>query len=202
MTLSSSHTRSKQMAQIISALSTPMIFAALSFSILLLIINPVSISLILVVALLFGTFFPLLIIYSLYKLGKVKDMDVSDREKRNTPFLVVVLSYVIGTAILVGISAPPIVSALMFCYATNTLITSIVNLRWKISVHAIGVAGPFTCLTFYLGLMYSLFLLSIIPVGWARIKLKAHTSAQVIVGFILFIPITLIQIFLLINFVF
>ena len=202
MKLSSPHTRSRQIAQIISALSTPMIFAALAFTILLLVINPVSIGLMLVVTIFFGTIFPLLIIYSFYKLGKVKDMDVSEREKRNAPFLVVILSYVIGTVILVGISAPPIVSALMFCYATNTLITSIVNLRWKISVHAIGVAGPFTCLTYFLGMMYSLFFVLIIPVGWARIKLKAHTFEQVIAGFILFIPITLIQIFLLINFLF
>ncbi len=202
MKLSSSHARSGKIAQIISALSTPMIFAALAFTILLLIINPVSIGLILVVTIFFGTFFPILIIFSLYKLGKVKDMDVSEKEKRNTPFLAVVLSYIIGTVVLVGIGTPPIVSALMFCYATNTIIASIINLRWKISVHAIGVAGPFTCLTYYLGLVYSLFFVLIIPVGWARLKLKAHTVEQVIAGFILFVPITLIQLFLLINFVF
>jgi membrane-associated phospholipid phosphatase len=180
------------LAKVISGFGAPMILAFPAFIALLVATNPPSLPLLLLVAFLFGSVFPILVIYLMYRMNKVGDLDVTDRSERKTPFMVSILVYALGTVIMFALNAPPIVSALMFCYTTNTLVTFLISLHWKISVHAVGVAGPFTCLVYFFGL--------IIPIGWSRVELKAHTLAQVVAGFLLSIAITWVQLVLLFQF--
>jgi membrane-associated phospholipid phosphatase len=188
------------LAKIISGLGSPMILAFPTFIALLVATDPPSLPLLLLVAFLFGSVFPMLVIYLMYKMNKVGDLDVTDRSERKAPFMVSILVYALGTVIMFALNAPPIVSALMFCYTTNTLVTFLISLHWKISVHAVGVAGPFTCLVYFFGWLYSPLLLLIIPIGWSRVELKAHTLAQVVAGFLLSIAITWVQLVLLFQF--
>jgi membrane-associated phospholipid phosphatase len=60
-------------------------------------------------------------------------------------------------------------------------------------VHASGVAGPVTALIYVLGVVALPLLFLIVPVGWARIRLKAHTLAQVAAGALLTAVATWIQ---------
>ena len=188
------------LAKAISGFGSPMILAFPTFIILLLATNPPSLPLLLLVAFLFGSVFPMLVIYLMYKIGKVGDLDVTDRSQRKVPFILSILVYALGTIIMFALSAPAIVSALMFCYTMNTLVTFLISIHWKISVHAVGVAGPFTCLVYFFGWLYSPLLLLIIPIGWSRIELKAHTLAQVVAGFLLSIALTWVQLVLLFQF--
>ena len=142
----------------------------------------------------------MLVIYLMFRMKKVGDLDVTDRSERKAPFMVSILVYTLGTVIMFALNAPSIVSALMFCYTTNTLVTFLISLHWKISVHAVGVAGPLTVLVYFFGWLYSPLLLLIIPIGWSRIELNAHTLAQVVVGFLLSIVITWAQLVLLFQF--
>ena len=189
------------LAKVISGFGSPMILAFPAFIALLVAANPPSLPLLLLVAFLFGSVFPMLVIYLMYKVGKVGDLDVTDRSERKAPFVLSILVYLLGTVIMFALNAPAIVSALMFCYTTNTLVTFLISLHWKISVHAVGVAGPFTCLVYFFGWLYSPLLLLIIPIGWSRVELKAHTLAQVVAGFLLSIAITWVQLVLLFQFV-
>jgi membrane-associated phospholipid phosphatase len=68
-----------------------------------------------------------------------------------------------------------------------------ISLRWKISVHASGIAGPSTALIYAFGVMAAPLLLLALPVAWARVKLGAHTILQVALGVLLTILITWIQ---------
>jgi membrane-associated phospholipid phosphatase len=81
----------------------------------------------------------------------------------------------------------------MLCYCGNTVIMMLISLKWKISIHASGIAGPLTALVFSLGVIAVTFLLLVVPVAWARLTLKAHTPMQVIVGALLTILITWVQ---------
>ncbi len=188
------------LAKVISGLGSPMILAFPAFIALLVATNPPSLPLVLLVAFLFGSAFPMLVIYLMYKIGKIGDLDVTDRSQRKVPFILSILVYALGTIIMFALNAPAIVSALMFCYTTNTLVTFLISLRWKISVHAVGVAGPFICLVYFMGWLYSPLLLLIIPIGWSRVELKAHTLAQVVAGFVLSIAITWVQLVSLFQF--
>ncbi len=147
-----------------------------------------------VVSIFFGAILPFFYIFTLFRRRKVSDIDVPIREQRTAPYLVAVSFYLIGFLVLILIKASVPVFALMFCYATNTLVAALINTKWKISAHAMGAAGPLTALTFVFGWkILPAFLLTII-VSWARVELKAHTRAQVTAGVVLGILLTAIQV--------
>jgi hypothetical protein len=89
--------------------------------------------------------------------------------------------------------APRTVTALMLCYFGNSFIMMLINWKCKISVHASGITGPATALVYSIGLIALPFMLLVLPVGWARIELKAHTPLHVWTGDLLTIPITWFQ---------
>lgn len=179
-----------RLAKIISVASSPTFLSIPAFALFSLVISHPLVLILFLTAVLFSTFLPLLFIYILFKMGKVADMEVSDRRTRWIPFLGAIASYASGTGLLWYLGAPIPYTALMFCYFGNTLITALISLHWKISVHAIGLAGPVTFLIVVFGWVYALLLPLIIPIGWSRVKLGAHTWTQVIVGFLLAIPMT------------
>lgn len=96
-------------------------------------------------ALTFSFLLPSLIMYSFVK---VKGISYDNRESRLTPLLFVAAVYFAGTLVLAVMVEPTYATILMFCYGTNTLAICAINLKWKISVHAMGVAGPATALIF------------------------------------------------------
>jgi len=91
------------------------------------------------------------------------------------------------------LKAPPMITALILCYAGNTLVMMTITIRWKISVHASGITGPATVLIEGLGAWGGLFFLLLFPVAWARIRLKAHTPMQILAGALVTIVATWIQ---------
>jgi membrane-associated phospholipid phosphatase len=130
--------------------------------------------------------------------GQRMDIDIPERKDRNYPLLMVIISYLIGVLVLYAINAPLITTILMFCYFSNTLIVFFINLYWKISIHAMGVAGPTTVLIYVFGPIGAIFALIIPVVMWSRVYLKRHTLFQVIMGTLLGFIATAAQIYILI----
>jgi len=149
------------------------------------------------ISLLFATILPILFLVFWSKIKKI-DKDYTVKETRNFPLLIAVVIYFIGALILWLLTANPLTIVLMFCYGTNTLIVFFINLKWKISVHAMGVTGPTTALMFYtpLGFLLGLFAPLIM---WSRITLKKHTVGQVLAGSILGYILTFLQMFYLLK---
>ena len=129
--------------------------------------------------------------------GKRIDIDIPERTDRNYPLLMVIISYLIGVIVLYEMHAPLITTILMFCYFSNTLIVFFINLYWKISIHAMGVAGPTTVLIYVFGPAGAIFALIIPVVMWSRVYLKRHTVFQVIMGTLLGFVATTVQIYAL-----
>ena len=130
--------------------------------------------------------------------GERIDMDIPARKDRNYPLLLVITSYLIGVIVLYVLNAPLITTVLMFCYFSNTLVVFFINLRWKISLHAMGVAGPTAALIYVFGLFGVIFGLIIPLVMWSRVYLKKHTVFQVIMGALFGLISTAVQIYYLI----
>lgn len=86
----------------------------------------------------------------------------------------------------------------MFCYGTNTLIVFFINLKWKISVHAMGVTGPTTALLLFNPLGFLMGLIAPL-VMWNRVVLNKHSPNQVLAGAICGYLLTFIQMCLLLN---
>lgn len=146
------------------------------------------------VAVLFGAVLPFLFLLYLLRSEKVTKIDVPLRSQRTGPYLISVLIYIAGFVVLLAIGASTTVYALMFCYATNTLVISAINTKWKISAHAMGSSGPLTALAVTFGWPIVPFFMLVVLVGWARVELKAHTRAQVAVGALLGILLTAFQV--------
>jgi membrane-associated phospholipid phosphatase len=180
-------------AELISFAFNPPIVAAPSFLYLILLQRPVNSLTLAVISVMFGALFPLSIVYGLSKLRIIPDLWASQRETRVIPFTGAICSYILGSAALAMENSPAIIIALMLCYVGNTVIMMLISLRWKISVHASGVAGPVTALVYALGAAGLPRFFLVVPVGWARIRLKAHTLAQVAAGALLTIVTTWIQ---------
>lgn len=133
----------------------------------------------------FGCVLPLIMVYGLLKLDLIKDFYAQDRDTRFIPFLWTTLFYLVGAITLINVGAPSAVTALMATYFVNGIVLMLITMKWKISIHASGITGPFTALVYQLGATMLPLLLIVIPVAWARVELKAHTVRQVTAGAIL-----------------
>ncbi|MFW5786019.1 MAG: phosphatidic acid phosphatase [bacterium] len=142
------------------------------------------------VAILFATALPLAAVVYLARRGVVDSIDVSDRTKRAVPLALAILSYAAGFAILSRIGAPELARGLMLCYATNTLVVAVITLWWKISIHAVGTAGPLVAVAAAFGpwVLPAFLLLPIISA--ARVSLQRHTVGQVVAGSLLGVVLT------------
>ena len=131
---------------------------------------------------LFAAIVPLCILIVWARRTNAHDMDVPARTDRNLPLLLATVSYFVGTAVLLIIRAPLLSTAVMFGYFAGTLFIFLVNLRWKISIHTMGIAGPTTVLVYVFGYWGALLGLLLPPVIWSRVYLKKHTLAQALAG--------------------
>lgn len=179
----------------ISYVLMPTSFAMVAF-LLLVFFTPQSSdkAVIAIVSILFGAVLPFMYLVLLLRREKVTRLDVPVRGQRTVPYLVTVVMYTAGLITLYELGASVMVYALMLCYATNTLVISAINTRWKISAHAMGASGPLTALALTFGWLVLPFFLIVPIVAWARVELKAHTRAQVIAGAFLGIVLTAVQV--------
>ncbi|BDZ67361.1 phosphatase PAP2 family protein [Methanobacterium ferruginis] len=128
------------------------------------------------------------------------EVDMPRREDRIYPLLLVILSYVLGVVVLYTLGAPQLTTVLMICYLNNTIVVLLFSLFWKISIHAMGIAGPATAIIYLFGWPGLIFSLLVPLVIWSRLYLKRHTPSQLIMGTFLGYLLTTLQIYLLIGF--
>lgn len=142
----------------------------------------------------FSGLLPIILLYILKQKGVIGDLMVNDRDERLIPFVSVFGSYLLGAALLWVFNAPLVIVALMVSYVITSLVMLLITLRWKISIHAAGVAGPsmFLVLTYNLALWP--FLLVTLLVCWSRWRLKVHTIEQLFGGAILSVVVTTIMV--------
>jgi len=187
-----------QLALIISRLSDPvwlipaMLAAAVAWSIF----NGLRWRFILVLLLIDGLI-PALYFVHLLRTGEISDWDTTKRQQRIKLYAATLIIHAVGVvfAWAVGkIVLAKILAAFWFLAVAYTLVT----LFWKISLHT-GVFA--TAVTFAAALWGRnwLWLAALLPViAWARLRLKKHTPAQVVIGAILG-PAILLTLFNLLN---
>jgi membrane-associated phospholipid phosphatase len=190
-----------QIARIISTLFVPPSFTIIVFTIFAFTLETEVVNTIvtILVAFIFGFAAQIILFVYLRKHGKIVDLDATVKEERTYPFLISVGFYLVGLIILILFKINPISIAFWFCYVSNTLVTIIINKYWKISAHAMGVAGPLAAITYAFGPMTLVFSIIIFLVGWSRIQLKVHTFSQVIAGILFAFASTYIQILLVVK---
>jgi membrane-associated phospholipid phosphatase len=192
---------SKKIARIISTVFVPPSFTLIFFTALSFYLEKIfqkSLVMILV-ALIFGFIAPIILFVFMRKNGKLVDIDASVKEERTVPFLIAEIFYLIGLLILIFYKINIISIAFWFCYISNTLIIIFINKYWKISVHAMGAAGPAAAFILLFGWIGLFMFIVVALVGWSRIKLKCHSISQVMAGALFGFISTYFQIYLILK---
>lgn len=114
--------------------------------------------------------------------GVIGDCEASQRAERFGVFLGIGASIAVGVLALVIFHAPPALTWLLASAVAGLALASVLNIFLKLSIHM--AVGSFVALSQVLvGGTPGLLSLILLPVlGWARVRLKAHTPAQVFVG--------------------
>jgi membrane-associated phospholipid phosphatase len=115
--------------------------------------------------------------------GAYSDEDVSIRSQRNELYLFSMINLLVGLVVLVLLQTPLPFLALLCGALLLGVSAALINLRWKISVHASTAASCATIALLYdrpLGL--ALWLCAFL-VGWSRVRTRNHTSLQVLAGY-------------------
>ena len=140
----------------------------------------------------FTIILPLLTAIILQKFGVVKSIYMKTAEERKWPFLLSVLWYYLGFELLTNIALPISLYLLMIGAITVILVAHFITLRWKISVHMLGIGGVIGAMIglsqrFQFNHFYLILVLFFVAglIGYARLKTNSHNYRQVYIGFIL-----------------
>ncbi|GDY30153.1 MAB_1171c family putative transporter [Gandjariella thermophila] len=114
--------------------------------------------------------------------GRWDGHHVRNRDGRLVPFLALIVSSTVGLALLFVLGAPWLLTALDISMLTSLFVTGAITARWKISMHAAVAAGAVVVLAVtYTPIMWALAPL-VAAISWSRVRVRDHTTAQVVVG--------------------
>lgn len=144
---------------------------------------------------------PSLHVWFLMRRGVVDDWFVGDRRFRIGPLLVSLGSFIVlfFLSLIYGLR---VFNLLSYIYVCNTVVAIAITMKWKISIHLYGLAGPLTFLVIVYDGFYWLWFLLVPIVAWARLKLRAHSLSQVVAGGILGVLLTYIEVLIYDNLLF
>jgi hypothetical protein len=127
----------------------------------------------------------------------VRSADQPSIRERAPLLLTAELSYVAGLLLTLALGLPMLIAFIEAAYLANSLIIILITLllRFKISLHVSTASAIATALTYLYGARLAAFFLIPLTLSWARLELKAHTTAQVLAAWA-FAPITLAQLLL------
>jgi hypothetical protein len=141
----------------------------------------------------FTTFFlPAAFIFFMIKRGMIGSLYIDAREERTVPYVITIVFFILTYYLLRRIQLSQVYSLFMIGAALLVISVFVINLFWKISSHmaAIGALTGMTIgLSYFLGMIFlNIIIVAMVlsgVVGYARLRLNAHTPAQVYGGFLL-----------------
>lgn len=133
---------------------------------------------------------PMVLIYWLYKMGKVADMALHDRQDRKIPLIAQVCYMLVLVNVLKYQGLPNWALHFYQGGVALSVVAWIVSIKWKISGHAMGNAA-ITTAVFILYCRYPLLVPFALPIGFLvltgligsiRLYFNRHTLGQVAAG--------------------
>lgn len=177
---------SKTAAQLVSFVLGPLIWIPLLLTIFVLKTNLSSnqIFLLLPLLIILQVFFPFLYILIAYKLKKISDLDLSKREERIIPMVIIFISLFISLFVVKSFNSTILYRFYLFSILVLA-VNGFITLFWKISFHmGINIVGSLL-INFLYHWQLPILYLTIPLVFWSRLKLKRHTPAQLIAALLL-----------------
>ncbi|GIE27721.1 hypothetical protein Ait01nite_007660 [Actinoplanes italicus] len=131
---------------------------------------------------LFAAVIPLGYVLHGVRKGRLTNHHIPERADRRIPLLFGTASLVAGLLLLLALGAPGEVLALLTTGGVGLAVFALVTHWWKMSIHAGVASGTVAALTVVYGPVVLLGVPLVLLGCWARVRLTAHTPAQVIVG--------------------
>lgn len=140
-----------------------------------------------------STFFiPSIITLLLQNRGIIQSVEMKTNKERVLPYGFTIFFYLFTIYMMQKAPIPPIIFHFMMGATVSVILAFIINFRWKISAHMIGMGGltgalisvSFLLNTNILNIIAASFLISGM-VASSRLVLGSHTSLQVYVGYLL-----------------
>ncbi|HYN92304.1 MAG TPA: phosphatase PAP2 family protein [Pilimelia sp.] len=135
-----------------------------------------------VVAALFAAVLPFGYVVRAVRRGQLTDHHIQLREQRHIPLAFGIGSVLTGLILLIALGAPRDLLALLAAGGTGLAVLALITRWWKMSIHSAVAGGTVAVLV----AVYGPAMLPTAPlvalVGWSRVRLTAHTPAQVITG--------------------
>lgn len=135
---------------------------------------------------------PSLNIFLMYKLKRIQSITLSNQHERTFPYIMTAIFYFGLFYLFFDLRIWETIKIFVFCAGSAILLTALINLKYKISAHMVGIGGIVgMMLSLVILLNYDLMLYIILGViasgmvGASRLYLKEHTPAQVYYGFLL-----------------
>lgn len=134
--------------------------------------------------------FPSIASYYLLRKGYINSSTMDTIQERRFPMVLTVIFYFFTYYILRKATLPPVFFLMILGATLSVLLTLIITLVWKISAHMVGMGGIVGAviglsLKFSINLQMPIIALICASglVGYARLRLNAHTHAQIYAGF-------------------
>lgn len=135
---------------------------------------------------------PMGVFYYFYRTKLIDSIHMHTARERSLPFLTIIVFQLSTFFIFHNSPLPSLFANLVLGAAFSVATAFIINLKWKVSIHMLGIGGIVgTVIGLILRyqvdavpLVMGLILLSGL-VGYSRLRLNAHTPLQVYVGFVL-----------------
>ena len=123
--------------------------------------------------------------------GKIQSLQMENSSERNLPFIITTVYYVACFYFLQKVPMVRILGYAILGAALAIFISFLINLKWKISIHMVGIGGLMGLLYVFSQQLHFNFLLpiSIVAIlagllGTSRLQLNAHIPSQIYAGFI------------------
>ena len=144
---------------------------------------------------------PITAIWILMRKGSVSDLQIENATERTMPYIYSLMGFAFWTYLCAGILHAPLFLSMIAGGATLTMgMILIINKKWKISAHLTGMGGFLGgVLSYYLsigsipstGFLCVLLGISLLLM-YARLWLNAHSSGQVVAGWLMGIICTFV----------
>ena len=157
----------------------------------------------------FSFVFPVANIYILYRLKRIPALTLSNQRDRTFPYIMTSLFYFGLFYLLMDINIWATIKLFIAGAGLAILLTAIINMKYKISAHMVGLGGLLGALisvSYLIRFDMTMYYIPVIivagTVGAARLILQEHRPSQIYAGFILGLFVQTALFFALQRFIF
>jgi membrane-associated phospholipid phosphatase len=137
------------------------------------------------VAALFAGVLPTLFITRGVNRGRWADRNVGDKRPRLIVMGFIIASVALGLVLMDLLGAPAQLTGYFVFMLVSVSVLAAITLVWKISIHCAVASGSVTVLALAFGWwLVPAYVLTVL-VGWSRVAMRDHTTAQVVAGSVL-----------------